>query len=288
MAEIKQTTVDLGLGGGKLYQPANRNVTQMMSYIIDTGDGIVVIDGGTCLRDDSDAEFLYETLEKFGKKVKLWFISHLHNDHYGALMRLIEMNKFDIEVEKFCFNFMPYDWVINSKDDPVFNKRFLDLLQKQDFNICEVQRGDVFECGCVKFEIIFAPDHERDYFDINSTSIIIKAHFPKRDVLFLGDFSYHSEPEFYEKYDVALLKSDIVQMAHHGQGGVSQKFYSYVAPKVCLWPAPKWLYENNNFHSDDPETKGKGPFKSLETRAWMEEIGVKENYTHAEGDYIFI
>lgn len=285
---MKEMTVNLKLGGGTLYQPANRNDTQMMSYIIDTGDGIVVIDGGTSCRDDSDAEFLYETLEKFGKKVKLWFITHLHCDHYGALMLLLEKGKFDIEVEKFCFNFMPYEWIINCQGDVEVNKRFLEIFEKQNFNVCEVQRGDVFECGCVKFKVLFSPDHEKNYLDINSTSIIIKASFPKRDVLFLGDFNFRSEEEYMEKCDVDALRCDVVQMSHHGQGGCSRAFYELINPEVCLWTAPKWLYENNNFFSDDPATAGKGPFLTLETRAWMKEMGVQENYAHAEGDYIFI
>ena len=287
MREIKEITVDLGLGGGKLYQPSNRTDSQMMSYIIDTGDGIVVIDGGTNYAQ-GDADYLYQTLSKFGKKVKLWFFSHLHSDHYGALMILLEQNRFDIDVEKFCFNFMPDEMLEMRNGEIETSTKFLELFEKRNFNVCQTEVGDVFECGCVKFEILFAPDHERRYFDINSTSIIIKAHFPKRDVLFLGDFNFRTESDYIERCNVEALKTDIVQMAHHGQGGASREFYELIAPKVCLWPAPKWLYDNNNFFSDDPETAGKGPFRSLETRAWMEEFGVKENYTHGEGDYIFI
>ncbi len=283
---MKETTVDLKLGGGKLYQLANRTDGQMMFYLIDTCEGVVVIDGGSYR--EGDAENLYLMLSERGKKVKYWFITHLHCDHYGALFYLLEQNKFDIEVEKFCFNFMPYDWVVNSNDDPEINKRFLDCLDKSNLNICKVFAGDIFECGDVKFKVLSSPDPNHNYPDVNSTSIIIKASFPNRDVLFLGDFNVYAQREYIEKHDISELRCDIVQMAHHGQGGVDRSFYELIAPKVCLWTAPKWLYENNNFFSDDPATAGKGPFFTLETRAWMKELGVEENYAHAEGDYIFI
>ena len=34
-------------------------------------------------------------------------------------------------------------------------------------------------------------------------------------------------------------------------------------------------------------TVGKGPFTTLETRRWMEELGVEASYTLADGDCIF-
>lgn len=61
---------DIGLGGGRLLQIANRTLTQMMSYIIDCPDGgVVVIDGGNYCR--VDAENLYRLLEE---RKKGWFM----------------------------------------------------------------------------------------------------------------------------------------------------------------------------------------------------------------------
>ena len=34
-------------------------------------------------------------------------------------------------------------------------------------------------------------------------------------------------------------------MAHHGSQGSYFEFYKLVQPKVCLWPTPQWLWDNN-------------------------------------------
>ena len=74
---------NLDLGGGSLWQIANRSRVQMMSYIIDCPKGgTIVIDGGMYCSEDADE--LYRLLEARGKKVDLWFFTHCHYDHYGA------------------------------------------------------------------------------------------------------------------------------------------------------------------------------------------------------------
>ena len=48
---MQQNTVYVGLGGGCLWQLANREHPQTMSYILDTPDGkTIVIDGGETSR----------------------------------------------------------------------------------------------------------------------------------------------------------------------------------------------------------------------------------------------
>ena len=75
-------------------------------------------------------------------------------------------------------------------------------------------------------------------------------------------------------------------MAHHGQRGVAREVYEAILPSVCLWDTPDWLWENNNFYSNDPATAGKGPFTTLETRAWLERLGTKVHYVAKDGDQI--
>ena len=73
-----------------------------------------------------------------------------------------------------------------------------------------------------------------------------------------------------------------MQMAHHGQDGVDRDFYNIVKPKICLYTAPLWLWDNNSGGG-----KGSGPWKTLETRRWMEELGAEQSCPNAFGDYLF-
>ena len=98
---------------------------------------------------------------------------------------------------------------------------------------------------------------------------------------FLGDLGIEGGRQLLATVDPALIKSDYVQMAHHGQNGCERDFYEEVAPKGAFWCAPDWLWYND---------AGKGynthVFKTVEVRGWMEEIGVTENYVIMNGTQV--
>ena len=75
-----------------------------------------------------------------------------------------------------------------------------------------------------------------------------------------------------------FLPSDYVQMAHHGQRGVNEAFYQKVNPSYCLWTTPLWLWDNDRGEGFDT-----GPWKTVETRGWMEKLAIKKHYVMHEG-----
>ena len=106
--------------------------------------------------------------------------------------------------------------------------------------------------------------------DLNCSSVAYKIKTRGDDVLILGDMNYKRQQELIDEFG-DILPTPIVQMAHHGQQGVNEEFYKLVGPEVCLWCTPRWLWEN------DPAGKGydSGPYKTIETRGWIEKIGAK-------------
>ena len=141
--------------------------------------------------------------------------------------------------------------------------------------------------GGIRIEILSEPICYENYPTINPTSMIFKVHFPKQSVLFLGDFDVHGEANYEKYFSVEKLRCDIVQMAHHGQDAVSRSFYHLIQPKYCLYPTPDWLWENNKYGCNDPETRGTGRFTTLETRLWMAELKIVRSFHVGEGDLIF-
>jgi hypothetical protein len=85
--------------------------------------------------------------------------------------------------------------------------------------------------------------------------------------LFLGDLGVEGGQKLLKRYPTEL-KSDIVQMAHHGQGGVSKNVYQAIAPRICLWPTPKWLWNNQPEHKPIHS----GPWDTLSVRKWIESL----------------
>ena len=108
--------------------------------------------------------------------------------------------------------------------------------------------------------------------------MVVKFDTGKTTFLVLGDTGIKSSEKLL-KTQKEKLKSDIVQMAHHGQSGATKELYEQINPTICMWPTPEWLWNN-----DSGEGKGSGPWKTLETRLWMEELKVKKNYVEKDGD----
>ena len=112
----------------------------------------------------------------------------------------------------------------------------------------------------------------------NEQSMVIKFNTGKTSILILGDTGEKSSEKLL-KNQKEKLKSDIVQMSHHGQSGATKELYKEISPKICLWPSPDWLWNN-----DSGAGENSGPWKTLETRKWMEELGVTKNYIEKDGD----
>lgn len=274
--------VTLGLGGGKLWQFSNKSSIQMMSYLIETPDNrLVMIDGGNCCKED--AEFLYNFLKSKGGHIDAWFINHAHNDHFGALLYMLENGMTDLEIDCLYYDFPediewfkrvengnPYPWV----------ERLYKAIDKSGLKTAKTYTHQVFDFG-VKIEVLNSPAGKEHYTSVNDTSVCLLVSFPKRDVLFLGDLAVAGQEDLLA-VSRERIRCDIVQMAHHGQQGVNKALYEIVEPKVCLWCAPDWLWDNNSGGG-----KGSGPWETLVTRSWMDELGATEHYVHAFGDYEF-
>jgi len=104
-----------------------------------------------------------------------------------------------------------------------------------------------------------------------------------KNVLFMGDAAEPQGIVLMKHHNAGYysLKSDIVQMAHHGQNGVERDVYAAMQPEMCLWNTPGWLWHN----TIDPLYPGKGPWKTLEVRRWMEELGAQRHVITRDGTW---
>lgn len=296
---MKMNKVEAGLGGGTLLQSANRGKGQNMSYFIKTPDGKnVMIDGGNIC--DEDGKYLHELIKGVGGHIDAWFFTHAHIDHYGSLLWIMK-NKFDIEIDCIYCDFPPLEWfkTVENGDEYKNLSYFLKFIEDNGIHTQRTKCGDIVKVGDMTFEILNDSSNYANYTTINDSGICILAHFPKQPVLFLGDLGEAAGEFYLEHFDVSKLKCDIVQLAHHGQSGVNKKFYEHVLPKICLYTAPLWLYENDIaefwrvFENEEELKKVKGgynsgPWKTVETISWMKDLGSVKDCPAAFGDYLFV
>lgn len=260
----------------ELTQLSDHSTRQMMGYILKTKNNkIIVVDGGTI----GDTENLVEQINKHGGKVDAWFLTHLHDDHLGAFYNIVNDEK--IPVEKIYCSFDDYSWY--EENEPAraeFSKQILEILKQDNIKdkVEEVSLNQNINIDDIKIEILGIKNPEITENAGNEQSMVVKFDTGKTTFLVLGDTGVKSSEKLLNTQK-EKLKSDIVQMAHHGQSGATKELYEQINPTICMWPTPEWLWNN-----DSGEGKGSGPWKTLETRQWMEELKVKKNYVEKDGD----
>ena len=276
-------TLDIGLGGYSILQAPNMTHTQMMSYIIRTPNGkVIVIDGGR----PGDAEYLRETIGEYGNHVDMWLITHCHDDHFCALMEILRDQK-DMTIEKIYYNFPSREWL--NKIEPMdVNNEFIDIIESRPDLFFVVKQYDELEIDGINISVLNDPlaltkETDTRGIGINDTSVVFRFTFPnKKTALFLGDLGLRAGDLLEEEYG-DKLKSDIVQMAHHGQDGAGENVYKRIMPEVCMWTAPMWLWNNDAGKGFNTHT-----FKTVTVRGWMEKLGVKHHAIEGEGPAIII
>lgn len=260
----------------ELTQLSDHSTRQMMGYILKTKNNkIIVIDGGTI----DDTENLVEQINKHGGKVDAWFLTHLHDDHLGAFSNIA--NDKQIQIEKIYCSFNEYSWY--EENEPAradFSKQILEILKQDNIKdkVEDVSLNQNINIDDIKIEILGIRNPEITENAGNEQSMVVKFDTGKTTFLVLGDTGVKSSEKLLNTQK-EKLKSDIVQMAHHGQSGATKELYEQINPTICMWPTPEWLWNN-----DSEEGKGSGPWKTLETRQWMEELKAKNNYVEKDGD----
>lgn len=110
----------------------------------------------------------------------------------------------------------------------------------------------------------------------NENSLVFKITAPNKSVLILGDTGPLGGDRLFSRH-WQDLKCDIVQMAHHGHGGVSAEVYLAARPEACLWCCADWLYD------EAPSYLNERLWGTVMTRNWMEWMGVKKHFVTKDG-----
>ena len=246
------------------------NPRQMMSYVIESEDGkVVVIDGGW----EEDASYLRSFIAARGYHVDAWFITHPHADHIEALTWIL-LNPGGTVIDNIYASFPPMEWFDQYASGAGGSLQdFFEALDAAGKSYTDIDPGDVFDLDEIRIEILSVENTNITVNAANNSSMTMRVSDPSKSVLFLGDLGLEGGDELLGYVDYGKLRTDYVQMAHHGQGAVSEAFYQIVQPDYCLWPTPLWLWNNDNGGGYDS-----GPWTTLETRRWMDDMNVKSNY----------
>ena len=119
--------------------------------------------------------------------------------------------------------------------------------------------------------------------NLNNSSVAFRVTMGGKTILFLGDAAqsagimlkrYHDANKA-DNSKYFSLKSDIVQIAHHGTNNVQKVVYQAIDADIALWPTPKWDYNATADYS----------ITQYYTRQWCKEIGTVD-YVSGYGPHV--
>ena len=270
----------LDISPAKIIIPKNQTVAQSLSVLVNDGHGnLIVFDGGRV----EDADYLCDIIKDNGGVVKTWFITHIHDDHIGALYKILSDKRIDIEIQELYYDFASFDWYYSKNGDDAgiyylfenaikeYNKSLIENNNKQ-LTILNYNKNRSLQFLTGIFYVTVINNHlELDSDPINNTSIVYVVNIGNTKMLILGDLgfdggniifkdnfrnndsdykiSYHTlDKSYYTASDI-----DMLVLSHHGQNGIDPELYKRFSPKVIVWPTSKDIYENihGRYYTDD-------------------------------------
>ncbi len=294
-------TPGVSVAGGTLYQLSDTKDAQMMSYMIKTDNNkLIMLDGGYGRNKVDIIDLAKKITGKAVPEIEAWFFSHTHNDHVEAFSELMigvpkdpddpsqgMVNDYAgaLNIKKIYYNITSKAYV--EAQEPGSLKTYEKFVQALDQypkgQQVVVQPGDVITIDGIKIEVLLVPDESAKpgatSVAINEASVVYRFTIGGQRVLFLGDIYTASSSRLVRAYKNDL-QADVVQMAHHGSQGAPMALYKKVAPKACLWPTPKWLWEN-----DQGKGYNTGPWECVSLSKYMtEQLGVKAEHHYVAKD----
>lgn len=247
------------------------------SFIITTEDGkVIVVDGGFQFETDYFIQYLKAVTGQKKPRIDAWFLSHPHTDHVEVFNEVAEHRTKQVTFDKVLLHYVPAElYASRSQEEGMQMVSAFDRISKAfPQKVQMLNTGDVFQIGQAKITVLYTAD--TSLIDVNEHSVIFRMDLGGKSVMFTGDAQVGAGNKTVAQWaDSGLLDCDICKMAHHGQDGVGRNFYEAVAPEICLWPTPSWVWDNVN-----------GNLKTPEVRGWIDALGVKENYVAKDGSQV--
>ncbi len=229
--------------GWKITQFGDVLASQEMCYTITTDTGLVIVDGGW----DYEAPLLREIIAQYGNNVEAWILTHPHEDHITAFMDLYDDPQ-GIQIQKIYAVEMPDLDTLESNaswDDFSTLERFLTMDIPE---LTYVHTGDSWQALGLTFNVLSAYEDRVDEISddlVNDGSMMFRVSGQKETMLFCADIGKSMSDELIAVYG-ETLKSDYLQMGHHGFGGLNSEFYELVDPKIAFFDAPDSLMNGEN------------------------------------------
>jgi len=230
-----------------------------MVYKLANGE-FLVLDGGCMPQYPTLYKHLVDNSDDGHPVIAAWFFSHFHQDHDGAFVTLVQDDEClkNITVKRIIYNYpqkLVADTALN-RDDQANLKKWQSLLDKTGAEIFQARTGQKYYFTDAVLELLWTYEDLLPYNlfcdDTNITCTGYRLTIEGQTHMLLGDTSEDEMRCAYKRMG-DYLKSDFVQLAHHGAGSFKSPFelYQFVNADVVFVPGPpargeaeKWAVAN--------------------------------------------
>ena len=259
---------------------SNPTITQLAlgetgtSMVLQLEDGsFVLIDGGlggttdNYTKDSTNLMNFLTANAPNGEKPRLtWIVTHIHTDHRQLMQKLLPTIKNKIVLELVAWNMPDFNeidakYAPNWKEGetkppknyagPVTTLTNIINTNYPSTPIYTFHTGEkLYLPGC---EVEFLATQEDYYLNnfvwINDTSAAFRITMQGKTLMVFGDCTADVNSKIMTAAFGSYIKSDIMQITHHGVGGGTLATFKAVDPDICLWSLNK-----NKFDSDERAT----------------------------------
>ncbi len=213
-----------------------------LCLIFRMADGrFVIVDGGN--HNNATIPLLNNNLrelavDKDNIVIAAWIMTHAHGDHVGAFVKFSNSAyKNKVTVQNFVHHLCTAEQYENCNDAGRADQTRQLMKTYKGANIIKAHTGQVMKIAGAEIEMLFtSADLEPYVLDYhNTSSLVFRVTAEGNSVMVLGDASTVSNGHMVKIYG-DYLKSDMVQIAHHGFQGGTVPLYEAIQAKVALWP----------------------------------------------------
>lgn len=209
--------------------------------------------------------------------VRLWYITHAHNDHATGVIRLLNAYHDRIALERVMWN-VPEQSVISTSQTKTVQSELGTLMTRyyKDALFLKLHTGMDIRIGDVVFSVLMTQEDnllkfvDKEYTDFNSTSTVCTVSFGGTGMFLPGDMKNGSLDDFVCKvYKFATYGLPIVQVAHHGYNSM-KAWYSLTLPGTQYAIFENTLAEGTKQGSGPTVYQTLGPGKCFFTdKTWV-------------------
>lgn len=159
-----------------------------------------------------------------GRDIDILFLSHLHRDHIGGLIQLIDRK---VGIRQIVLPQSAEETAVSDDSHEILRRA-----KEAGIQVQYASRGDVFQSGRVRFEVLW-PVYGKMYpgMDANHNSMALRVNMDGVSLLTAGDLTQE-----YEMY--SALPAQLLKLAHHGaKGSTSLEYLHTASPQMALLTA---------------------------------------------------